>query len=193
MLRDRAAAVIRLVGSVGTDHHPFPRFLEWVAAAEQQLGVEAMVQRGATPELAGLTTVDYLPAEDLLAAMDAADVVVCHGGPGTIAAAIRCGHTPIVIARDPLLGEHVDDHQQRYTRKLRAGGSIELPADLPEFLSLVAAVQPRDVAALASSVEAAAAEITRSALHFGELVDELLAGRAPRRRWRDRVLVRRVP
>ena len=138
--------MIRLVGSVGTDHHPFPRFLEWVSVAVERLGVEAFVQRGATPDRAGLETVDYLPAEELQAAMERADVVVCHGGPGTIAGAIRCGHRPIVIARDPLQGEHVDDHQQRYTRKLGDEGTIDL-----------------------------------------------LAGRAPRRRWRDRMLVRRVP
>ena len=187
------AAKIRLVGSVGTDHHPFPRFLAWVADAVAQVGVDAIVQRGATAELAGLDTVEFMAAEELLALMEGADIVVCHGGPGTIAAALRCGHVPIVIARDPAQGEHVDDHQQRYTRKLRESGTIELPANRDEFLALVRAARPRDAAAIASNAEAAAAEITRSALHFGELVDDLLAGRSPRRRWRDRVLVRRVP
>ena len=98
-----------------------------------------------------------------------------------------------MIARDPAQGEHIDDHQQRYTRKLRESGTIELPANRDEFLALVRAARPRDAAAIASSAEAAAVEVTRSALHFGELVDDLLAGRSPRRRWRDRVLVRRVP
>lgn len=186
-------SAIRLVGSVGTDHHPFPRFLEWVAAAAQQTDIDALVQRGATAPLAGLDTVDYMPAEELFDRMQAADVVVCHGGPGTISAAIRCGHVPIVIARDPSLGEHVDDHQQRYTRMLHDSGTVELPSTLDEFVALVRTARPRDAVAIASNAEAAAADIARSALHFGELVDALLAGRAPRRRWRDRVLIRRVP
>lgn len=185
--------MIRLVGSVGTDHHRFPRFLVWIKAAQDQLGVEAFVQRGATDALAGLDTVGFVPADDLVHLMEGADVVVCHGGPGTIATAIRCGHLPIVIARDPTQGEHVDDHQQRYTRKLRDAGTIAMPDDLAEFLELVRAARPRDAAVAASNADAAAAEITKSALHFGRLVDDLLAGRSTRRKWRDRVLVRRVP
>jgi UDP-N-acetylglucosamine transferase subunit ALG13 len=180
-----------LVGSVGTDHHPFPRLLEWVAAAQRELGVSALVQRGATDArvgLDGLETVDYMAADELEARMAAAAAVVCHGGPGTMSLAIRCGHRPIVIARDPRLGEHVDDHQQRYTARLAAEGSIDTPTTVDQMIDLVrqALVRPRTVGPQADQLNEAIARFTA-------LMSDFEQGRVPRRRWRDRLLIRRTP
>lgn len=51
------------------------------------------------------------PYEQIIAWLDEAAVVITHGGPGSIMQAIAAGHRPIVVPRDPLAGEHVDDHQ----------------------------------------------------------------------------------
>jgi UDP-N-acetylglucosamine transferase subunit ALG13 len=53
----------------------------------------------------------YMAFDDLVEAMHDARSVVCHAGVGTIVTAIRAGHTPVVIPRQPGLGEHVDNHQ----------------------------------------------------------------------------------
>jgi UDP-N-acetylglucosamine transferase subunit ALG13 len=177
-----------VIGSVGTDHHPFPRFLEWVAAAQRQLGFQVLVQRGYTDHLAGIETVDFMSADELEVKMTEADVVVCHGGPGTMSMAIRCGHRPIVVARDPQLGEHVDDHQQRYTAKLASEGSIDRPLDQAAFVELIRTASERPRASVDQ-----ADEVGRSVQRFAELMDQLETGRLPRRRWRDRVLIKRVP
>ena len=182
-----AAGSVKVVGSVGTDHHPFPRFLEWVAEAQRGLGFDLLVQRGATPERCGVPSVDFMPAAELEAQMAAADVVVCHGGPGTMSLAQRCGHRPIVIARDPSLGEHVDDHQQRYTAKLRSANAIDAPTSVEQLIELIRAARRRDVVAEQD------AEIAQAVERFGELVDGLVDGTLARRRWRDRLLIRRMP
>lgn len=181
-----------VVGSVGTDHHPFPRFLEWTAAAQTQLGFEALVQRGYTDAIPGLESVEFMTADELEARMTQADVVLCHGGPGTMSLAIRCGHRPIVIARDPQRGEHVDDHQQRYTARLAAEGSIDLAQSEACLLELIqqASVRPRTTQ-VGAPVEAN--EIEQSVRRFGELMQQLEDGRLPHRRWRDRLLIKRVP
>ena len=57
------------------------------------------MQHGATPLDPALHGVDYLLEGELKSRMDAASAVVCHGGPGTIALARRCGHVPIVVPR----------------------------------------------------------------------------------------------
>jgi UDP-N-acetylglucosamine transferase subunit ALG13 len=176
-----------VVGSVGTDHHPFPRFLEWMAAARHELGIDVFVQRGATPEHADVDSVDYLPAAELEQRMAVADAVVCHGGPGTMSLAQRCGHRPIVIARDPSLGEHVDDHQMRYTAQLRSEGLIDTPASVDELIELIRSARRHE------SSDEHSAEIARAAARFGELVEALVAGTLPRRRWRERLLFRRTP
>ncbi|MCU1362071.1 MAG: hypothetical protein JWN99_3360, partial [Ilumatobacteraceae bacterium] len=48
-----------VIGSVGTDLHPVPRFLDWVAVAQQQLGFDVLVERGYTDARADGPTVDF--------------------------------------------------------------------------------------------------------------------------------------
>ena len=179
---------MQVIGSVGTDHHPFPRFLEWIAAAQGEIGFDVLVQRGATPEHAGVPSVDYMPAADLETHMATADVVVCHGGPGTMSLAQRCGHRPIVIARDPSLGEHVDDHQQRYTAKLASEDAIDTPASVEQLVELIRAARRRPAGGAVQDPE-----IAQAVERFGELVDGLVGGTLPRRTWRERMLFRRAP
>jgi UDP-N-acetylglucosamine--N-acetylmuramyl-(pentapeptide) pyrophosphoryl-undecaprenol N-acetylglucosamine transferase len=45
-------------------------------------------------------------------------VVVCHGGAGIIATALRAGRRPLVLARRKADGEHIDDHQHELVDKL---------------------------------------------------------------------------
>jgi UDP-N-acetylglucosamine transferase subunit ALG13 len=178
--------VTRVVVSVGTDHHPFGRMLEWISAAGEQLDLDVFVQRGATPPRPGLETADYVAADELADLMRGADAVVCHGGPGTISLAQSVGRRPIVVARDPSLGEHVDDHQMRYTARLAADGQIDTAQTLDELVALLSAPRPvQDAIDHDDAVAAAVAE-------FGSLVHRLLTGELPKRRWRDRILVRRV-
>jgi UDP-N-acetylglucosamine transferase subunit ALG13 len=175
-----------VAATVGTDHHPFPRLLEWVARAQQELGFQAIVQRGATPARAPLETIEFMPAEDLEAYMLQADAVVCHAGPGTLSLASRCGHRPIVVARDPKLGEHVDDHQMRYARRLHDEGAIDLATSIDDVINLIATAPERARLGVTSR------EVTeRAAERFGELVDDLISGRLRRRRLSERFLVRR--
>lgn len=180
--------MIRVVGSVGTDHHPFGRLLDWIAAASSSIdGLDAFVQRGATPPLEGLATVEYVAAAELEALMLDADVVVCHGGPGSIFLAVRCGHRPIVVARDPALGEHIDDHQMRYTARMVSEDRIDVPADLDEFIAMLRIPRPRLPPLTEAGPEVAAAA------RFGELVDCMMEGTLRRRRWSERILLRRMP
>jgi hypothetical protein len=44
--------------------------------------------------------------------------VVTHGGPSTVMDARVAGRLPIVVARHPDLGEHIDSHQVRFSRHL---------------------------------------------------------------------------
>jgi UDP-N-acetylglucosamine transferase subunit ALG13 len=106
----------RIVVAVGTDHHPFDRLVGWVdrwAGAHPEVPV--LVQRSVTAPTTHARSVDLIAYDDLMAAMAGADVVVAQGGPATIMDARARGHRPIVIPRQGSLGEHVDDHQVRFT------------------------------------------------------------------------------
>jgi UDP-N-acetylglucosamine transferase subunit ALG13 len=144
----------------------------------------APVGQGGSPEgcpggSGGVEWRAYLEFEALQAAMASAAAVVCHGGPGTILGARHMGAVPIVVPRQHRLGEHVDDHQVAFSRRLAAeGGGIHLAeteAELHRLLDRVAA----EPAAFRSGPEDRA---TGSAVReFGRLVDGLVGDRTAAR------------
>ncbi len=84
--------------TVGTDHHPFDRLIQWVDTWLEQRGdgeVDCVIQSGTSARPTRTESTDYLDAEAMAGLMDKANVVVCHGGPGTIMLAssrgTRCG------------------------------------------------------------------------------------------------------
>lgn len=117
---------------VGTDHHPFDRLVEWSLQLADEGWSDWYVQYGtsawptARPQGADGATV--LGIETLNPLLRKASAVITHAGPGLLMDAQLAGHTPVVVPRDPTLGEHVDDHQQRFVRHLGTSDRI-LPAD----------------------------------------------------------------
>lgn len=53
-----------------------------------------------------------------------ADIVITHGGPGSIFHAIHYKKAPIVVPRNPMYNEHVDDHQILFCKRLATNKRI---------------------------------------------------------------------
>jgi UDP-N-acetylglucosamine transferase subunit ALG13 len=180
-LRDGVPLVLAVVG---TDHHPFDRLVHWLDAWVQRRGgdVQCVVQYGTSQPPTVCTGVDYLPHPELQDLVVRASVVVSHGGPGTIMDARRAGLVPVVVPRDPALGEHVDTHQQRFARLVGARQLVRLAETAP---AMEAAVEER-LALPRPAVAALDGSTAReAALRLGALVDDaLLRSRRQRSRWR---------
>jgi UDP-N-acetylglucosamine transferase subunit ALG13 len=176
----REPAGPRVLLTVGTDHHPFDRLVRW---ANDWLEVHPeqvpwfFVQSGTASVRPICPGSAYLDAGQLDAELDQADVVVCHGGPATIAAGWSRGLLPIAVPRLPQLGEHVDDHQLSFCLKLAELGRVRLAQTPAEFASLLEEVA-RDRAAFHGSVPAT--DVDAAVARFGELVDGLVS-RSPSR------------
>lgn len=56
--------------------------------------------------------------------MREADLVICHGGPATIMQARVWNKVPIVVPRQQEFGEHINDHQVAFCRRLASLGLI---------------------------------------------------------------------
>jgi UDP-N-acetylglucosamine transferase subunit ALG13 len=170
--------------TVGTDHHPFNRLIEWIdswLATNGNRGVRCLVQSGTGTTPRHATWRRFLPHEETLAACRDATAVVSHGGPGTIMSCRSLGLVPIVVPRLKRLGEHVDDHQVAFARKMAQQGEVRLAERREELWALLdqAVDEPAAFRAPARRVSADHA-VTR----FGELVDDLLRlGSVTRRRW----------
>jgi UDP-N-acetylglucosamine transferase subunit ALG13 len=101
--------------------------------------VEVFIQYGtATPPTRALGAPLVLHAE-LLDMIVGSDVVVTHGGPSTVMDVRSSGRTPIVVARDPDFGEHVDHHQQRFAAHLGRGGLARVASTQESLLELILA------------------------------------------------------
>ena len=161
--------------TVGTDHHPFDRLVAWVDRwASLDKGRGAFVQHGTSRRPAVADSADYLTYQDMTQALVSASAVVCHGGPATIMEARRSGKVPIVIARRPTLGEHVDDHQMLFTARLAEREQIHLVEDEESLHDQIdrAVVDP-----LAFQLERDDPTLALAVHRFEVLVDELLMGR----------------
>lgn len=174
----------RIFVSVGTDHHPFTRLIDWVDDWVADHGdVELIVQHGATRPSRHGTNHELLGGQEIIAQYAAATLVVSQVGPGTIADANRAGHRPIVVPRDPALGEVVDDHQVAFGDFMTARGrcvSVRSRDDLVAQLEARLAAPtspPLPSDALAAGTTAAVADLARTVLS------------APRRRFTVRRLL----
>ena len=179
MTGDAAPVAPLVVVMVGTDHHPFDRLVGWVddwlgGRGDSASGpVACVVQHGYSGPPARARGVEMLDHDELQQLLAGAAVVVCHGGPSTIAESRRHGHRPIVLPRDPAHGEHVDDHQIRFVRWIADRGLVTTAATQAELASEVeatlAVTRSRD-----GLPEQAPDEVVVSVRRFGALVDDLL-------------------
>lgn len=115
---------------LGTDHHPFDRLVRWSSELASVGTRRFFVQHGSTslPGLlpSGVEGSPMLGTDELASLLSRADAVVTHGGPGLVMEARQAGLHPIVVPRDPALGEHVDGHQLRFARVLARSGLAEV-------------------------------------------------------------------
>jgi len=125
---------------------PFDRLVQSIAAlkARGEIPEDILVQTGiggAAP--AGLKTVETLPFEEVLSVLRDADIVVCHGGTGSLITALREGCRTIAMPRLFALGEHYDDHQEEITEAFRARGLIAVAKSEGELSAALKAVRGR--------------------------------------------------
>jgi UDP-N-acetylglucosamine transferase subunit ALG13 len=177
-------AIPRVLAVVGTDHHPFDRLVGWVNDWLGQYPEQAggfFVQAGTTSVRPACASSPFLDVDQLKARLDLADLIVCHGGPESIANAWARGQVPIVVPRLRRLGEHVDDHQLDFCVKVAELGRIRLAQTPATFAGLLEEASS-DIGGFRGG--APESNVDEVVARFGALVDELV-GR-PRRKPRAR-------
>ena len=112
---------------LGTQNNSFHRLLEEVQKniENQNIKEEVIVQKGYTRfESENMTLYTQLPADELQQLIEKADLVITHGGVGSIISAIRRGKKVIAIPRLKKYGEHVNDHQYDIIKSFDDSGYI---------------------------------------------------------------------
>lgn len=166
-----------VVVSVGTDHHPFDRLVQWIDQwAASHPNVAVFVQRGASEAPVNVANAEIVAHGDLLRLFAGASVVVSHGGPSTVMDARAAGRLPIIVPRDPYRGEHVDGHQMRFADHLELHGLARLAGSESEFRQLLdeAVARPTDF-----HINRTDANAPSGVAEFGSVVDRLLEASIP--------------
>lgn len=77
---------------------------------------------------------DFFSMEEFVSLIQQAELIIAHGGAGTLLHALSLGRVPVVMPRRKKYGEHVDDHQVELIQLLAHDGRV-IPAyevqDLP--------------------------------------------------------------
>jgi beta-1,4-N-acetylglucosaminyltransferase len=130
-----------IFATVGSTQIPFQRFMR---ALESLPGERLLVQHGPVdPPPRAARASAFMQFPEMIESMEAADVVVCHAGAGSILCALRAGHTPVVVPRLKRYQETVDDHQVEFSRALAAEGKVIAVENLDELGAAVASAPPR--------------------------------------------------
>ncbi|WP_374452608.1 beta-1,4-glucuronosyltransferase WelK [Phenylobacterium sp.] len=125
---------------------PFERLVSSVAELKARGGLseEVIVQTGVgAPQPQGVTAIETLPFDRIQQLLTDADIVVCHGGTGSLITALRQGCRVIAFPRLLEKGEHYDNHQAEITGAFAARGLIEVANDADELAAAIARIKAR--------------------------------------------------
>lgn len=112
---------------LGTQDKQFSRLLEAVdhAISSGIIKDRVVVQAGQTIyQSSNMEIFDFLPAPEFDKLMDDADLIITHGGAGTILSAIKKGKKVIAAPRLSKYMEHHNDHQKQIISEFSREGYI---------------------------------------------------------------------
>ncbi|SRR5574344_1298471 len=105
---------------LGTQDKPFERILKAVSKSIKSGNIKDKViaQVGCTKyDLDDITCFDFKPKEEVQELIKEADMVITHGGVGTIIECISNDKKVIVVPRLKKYKEHTNDHQLQITKE----------------------------------------------------------------------------
>lgn len=140
--------------TLGTQDKKFYRLIEAVdkaiTAGAIDKGERVVVQAGSSadykPENGQIEIFDLLPMEEFDGYIANCDLLITHGGVGSIITGLRNGKKVIAAARLEKYGEHENDHQLQIIENFTAAGyilSLEDFDKLPEKIREAETFEPK--------------------------------------------------
>jgi len=113
--------------TVGTQDKPFNRLLEAInkAIEKKEITDKVVVQCGFTKyNSENMEILEYIPFDKFEEYIENADIIITHGGVGSIISAVKKGKKVVAVARLAKYGEHTNDHQLQIIEKMSKEGYI---------------------------------------------------------------------
>lgn len=112
---------------LGTQNNSFHRLLEEIDRLidKEIIKDEVIVQSGYTKyESSNMKIIDFIPKEEIAKYRNDADIIITHGGVGSIISSVKENKKVIAIPRLYKYGEHVNDHQKEIVQTFNEKGHI---------------------------------------------------------------------
>lgn len=133
---------------LGTQNNSFHRLLEEIERLIRNkiISEEVIVQAGYTKyESENMKILDFISNEELEELQKKADLIITHGGVGSIITSLEMGKKVIAVPRLHEYGEHVNNHQKEIVEKFDKNGNIigiESVEELEEAIKKVKEFKP---------------------------------------------------
>ena len=118
--------------SLGTQDKPFVRLLDYLEHSD--IKDKIIVQAGFTDyESKKFEIHKYLDKDDFDKYIDEADLVICHGGVGTIVSCLNKNKKVLAVPRLSKYKEHQNDHQLQIVNAYYQKGYLVMMKDGDDF------------------------------------------------------------
>ena len=109
--------------TVGNSKKNFSRLLNEIVKLRPLINEEIVVQHGHTLfKYEGFTTYSFLNEKDFLFHIKKSDLIITHGGVGTIISAHNFKKNMIIVPRQLKYKEHINDHQMELAKYIELSG-----------------------------------------------------------------------
>ena len=141
---------------LGTQKNDFSRLLKKIdeEIKKEIIKDEVVVQIGHTKyESDKMMCFDFISEEELNKYISKADLIISHGGVGSITLALKQNKKIIAVARLKEYGEHVNNHQIQIIESFDSNGYLKGVIDMKDFESTLKSMEDFTPNAFVSSNE----------------------------------------
>ena len=134
---------------LGTQDKPFTRLIETIdnLIVKKLIKEEVIAQLGFTKyKSKNIKGFDLIPSDELNKLIKKADLIITHGGVGSILSAVQMNKKVIAVPRLALYKEHTNDHQIQIVDEFAKTGynlKADNPSDIEQDLKKVKAFKPK--------------------------------------------------
>lgn len=155
--------------TVGTHEQPFDRLIKAIDELKRSniIWQEVFIQSGYStykPQFCDYG--DFIGFNEMLGRMSSAEIVITHGGTGSVMLALYHNKIPLVVPRQKKYNEHIDNHQVQFCRMMESKRKI------------IAAYEVEELGTAVSNYHRLLQELRNQEAFFGGQIEGELSKRA---------------
>lgn len=161
--------------TVGTHEQPFNRLIQKI----DELKRDGIIQEDVILQI-GYSTYEpqccrwsrLIPYSQMIKNVEAARIVITHGGPASFIMPLQIGKTPIVVPRLKKFDEHVNDHQLEFAKAVAERMGTIIPVEDIDALEAVIKNYDAIISGMTHGISSHNAEFNEE---FEKIVDSIIS------------------